>query len=353
MIPVIQPVPTVSVVQRASEDMTRYAVYGDSTVARAAHRRYGIMAQFAVISGTGSMTFQSSRHTLAEERVKTISAVSLLVGQCSPDFAVTLQTSDFTNRKTYADIRKEMLQRSDAPADSTSVPTVCLVQWKRPRPIRQGTLLFEGQAEIYAVMLDGDAGVAVDNVALRGCSGTIFTQIDRTVMTASFRLLRVPLIVLQFGGNYMPSIHSTSDISGYMRLLCRQIAYFRTVAPDARLLFVGPSDMGQSRQGKIETWENLPALNDSLKRVMLSQDVAYWDMFHVMGGKNSMKQWVEHDPPLAVSDYIHFTSAGAQWMGRGLSRSLLAYYDFYRMRKQLDADFLDDTIRKGEEDDHE
>jgi hypothetical protein len=33
-------------------------------------------------------------------------------------------------------------------------------------------------------------------------------------------------------------------------------------------------------------------------------------MYKAMGGKNSMSAWVTADPPLAGTDYIHFTPYG-------------------------------------------
>ena len=34
-----------------------------------------------------------------------------------------------------------------------------------------------------------------------------------------------------------------------------------------------------------------------------------------MGGRNSMVSWVEADPPLAASDYTHFSPQGARKVG--------------------------------------
>ena len=74
---------------------------------------------------------------------------------------------------------------------------------------------------------------------------------------------------------------------------------------------------------------------DSLKATALRNDAAYWDLYRMMGGENSMVQWVRHSPAYAGPDYIHFTPAGAQRVGEALSRSFLTYYDFYQLRKTL------------------
>ena len=141
------------------------------------------------------------------------------------------------------------------------------------------------------------------------------------------------LIILQFGGNYMPVTRNTKIIEQYQEQIADQIRYFHEVAPQAKILFIGPSDMGKSVNGRVVTWPRLPELVDSLKATALRNDAAYWDLYRMMGGENSMVQWVKHNPPLAGPDYIHLTPAGAQKVGETLTKSLLTYYDFYQLRK--------------------
>ena len=333
MIPAVQRIPSISVVQRAAGGLTQYNVYGDSTTHRVSHRRYGVMTQMSQTSGESTISFNITNHSHSFEKVKQITHVALLVGHNGDGFKASLKCDN-------ALIGEHSLKADDG---------LNLLQWQLPEPAKKGSISIHGNAEIYAVLLDGDNGVAVDNVPLRGCSGTIFTRIDETVMKESFKLLNTKLIILQFGGNRMPSISSVNNIPKYMEELEKQIAYFRRVAPDATLLFIGPADMGKSSEGKIKTWKNLPALNDSLKVMALNNKVAYWDMFRVMGGEGSMAQWVKHNPPLAGPDYIHFTHTGAQKMGKALTNSLITYYKFFGLRKELPEDEVYEFIHKQAE----
>ncbi len=324
MIPPVQQVPSISVVQRAW-NLPLYAVYGDSTTHRARHRRYGVMTRFAPVRDTASVTFSQTNNSHAFDGVKTISRVSVLLAPDSTGVSVGLGTA--------------VLRRTDTLSGHGEV---VLRTWELPAPVRRGTLTFRGKADIYGVMLDGAPGVTVDNVPLRGCSGTIFTAIDPSSMRQAFELLDVRMILLQFGGNRMPSLNKSSDISAYMREMVRQIAYFRSVAPHAALLFIGPADMARSYDGQLSTWKGLVALNDSLRSTMLHHGVAYWDMFRVMGGEESMVQYVNHAPPLAGPDYIHFTHQGAQEIGAALAASLDMCYEFYCLRKKWrDTDLFD------------
>ena len=329
MIPAIQKIPSVSISQKASGNLTRYIIYGDSTTKRAPHYRYGLMGHFSCIKDNATITFKTSSHSHAQENVKRISRVSLLLGNNSENFIAKLQCDTFPN------ISKKCNVNSGA----------SLLTWDFPCNIKKGTLTIEGCADIYAILLDGNNGVAVDNNALRGCSGTIFTKIDKEIMAQSFELLNTRLIILQFGGNRMPSITNTSSINAYTKQIERQFNYFKEVAPKAKLLFIGPSDMGKSVNGTIKTWPKLLELNDSLKSISLRNNVAYWDMFNVMGGENSMIRWVQHQPAFATSDYIHFTHHGANEIGNVLSKSFETYYNFYNLRKTLPNDSVINFIK--------
>ena len=136
-----------------------------------------------------------------------------------------------------------------------------------------------------------------------------------------------------------------------MKELEQQIDYVKHVAPQATLLFIGPADMGKSYNGKLGTWKGLPALNDSLRAMALRNDIAYWDMFNVMGGEGSMVQWVRHKPALAGPDYIHFTFNGAQEIGSDLAKSFTTYYDFYKLRKRVPSQSVINFINRDKTED--
>ena len=315
--PAVGNVPSASIYKSASGAFVQYTMYGGSTTVRAGHNRYGMLAQVVQLTGGGTITPRGTRNKNAREGVKTFTTVSVLYGRSSQDF----------NVKAVSDTLKPDAVKTVGESGTT------LLTWTFSRPVQKATLRISGSAEIYAVGADGDAGVAVDNVPLRGCSGTIFPRISLPLMEDSFALTDTRLIILQFGGNYMPVARNTQVIEQYQEQIAREIQYFHKVAPQAKILFIGPSDMGKSVNGRIVTWPNLPTLVDSLKSTALRNDAAYWDLFRMMGGENSMAQWVKHRPAYAGPDYIHFTADGARKVGETLSQSFLTCYNFYQLRK--------------------
>ena len=325
LFPALSNVPSASIQKSASGGFVQYTMYGDSTTMRAGHSRYGPLAQVVQLSGGGTLSLRSSTSRNARPGTQTFSSVSVLYGRASRNFSVKAVSDTL---KPEADVR-------------TLESGLSLATWRFSRPVAKARISFSGNAEIYAVGADGESGVAVDNIPLRGCSGTIFTRISPSLMSESVELENVCLIILQFGGNFMPVATSSRAISNYQDRIAEQINYFREQAPDARILFIGPSDMGKSVNGRVVTWPRLPEMVDSLKATALRNGAAYWDLYRMMGGENSMAQWVKHRPPYAGADHIHFTPAGAKVVGETLSRSLLTYYDFYRLRKTIPQAVID------------
>lgn len=186
-----------------------------------------------------------------------------------------------------------------------------------------------GSAHLYGILLDSRTGVAVDNVPMRGCTGNIFTLIAKEEVKDFFAKENVPLVILQFGGNVTPLINN-KNLPVVLDQLRSQIEYFQEVAPGSRILFIGPSDMATRRGGTLHTYTNLPMYVDALKAMCLEAGVAYWDMFAVMGGQDSMVSWEKNG--WAGSDYIHFSTEGAQRMTELFNNSFMLYYDYYTFR---------------------
>ena len=321
MFPALTNTPMASISRSSSGGFVSYTMFGDSTTRRAGHRRYGPLAQVTGFNGNGTVSLRALKQKSTLEHVKSFSSVSVLYGRSSDDFTVTVQ-SDTLKPKSITRAR-----------DGVTWTT-----WLFDRPVEKATLKMSGSAEIYGISTDGAAGVTVDNIPMRGSTGHILTRIDPDLMKASFDLDGTRLIILQFGGNFVPAATSSKAISGYMDKVREQIAYFQDVAPEARILFIGPSDMAvSSEDGRITSYRRLPELVDSLKAVSLQSGAAYWDLYRMMGGQNSMAQWVRHQPAYAGPDYVHFTPAGARVVGETFARSLLTYYDFYDLRKTLPA----------------
>jgi hypothetical protein len=174
--------------------------------------------------------------------------------------------------------------------------------WNLSEPLSKFTLQLSGQGEVYGIAADGTSGVAVDNIPFRGSSGTFFTALDSAVMAAMFKQLNTRMILLEFGGNKMPSIQGAKSIEAYRNKLSEQIAWLREVCPEAKILLIGPSDMSTKVKAKLCSYPCLEPMVEAMKDAALYNGAAFWNMYEVMGGHNSMIEWVKHSPALAAPD---------------------------------------------------
>ncbi len=191
------------------------------------------------------------------------------------------------------------------------------------------TFKFTGKdsPDFYGISLESPTGVMVDNIALRGSSGTFFHQINAAQLKQFYEYLNTRLIILQFGGNAMPAIKDATMAVNYANYLRGQISILKKVAPQASILFIGPSDMSIKEGTEYVTYPYLEELRDAIKKAVLESDCAFFDMYDCMGGKNSMAGWVEQK--LAATDYIHFSPQGARKIATLLYAALISSYNEY------------------------
>lgn len=314
LIPLVQPIPSMSVGQTASENINRYIIAG-AHQNRVSHKRYGVLGQVAQINGGGHASIYTRNWKTTFENVKEFTKVRLFVNNNKENFTVSLGPQEKT----------AITKTLEAAKDNMSVLT-----WEFSTPIKKIVMRFSGSAEVTGIALDGDYGITIDNIPLRGSSGTFFTEINSASMTPMMKELNTSLIILQFGGNMMPSLYNDAGIRIYKEKLGKQIAHLNQIYPDAKILLIGPSDMSTKVNGRLQTYPHLKATVNAMREVALENGAAFWDMFQVMGGENSMIKWVNNKPAYASPDHVHFTTAGAERIGRIFFESLMIYYDYYK-----------------------
>lgn len=307
LMPVREKYYTLSISESSTSEPTRYMVFGGAEM-RGGNNRYGVMGQRSHFDTTVTTTFFPVKSNLGPSRYFN---------------KVTLLTS---GGAVYASCKG---QSQKLPASDD----VRHVSFELPDSTTRVSITHSGSHDVYGIMLDNDKGVSLDNIPMRGCSGTIFTSISSAQLRDYFTTGNVKLIILQYGGNTVPYMKTEKSISQYRESIERQINHLKKQAPGAMILFIGPSDMSTNIQGKMQTYKQLPMIVDSLKAAANHSGAAFWDMYQAMGGEGAMVKWVKSNPPLAGSDYVHFTPKGAEEMGGILFESLMLYYNYYKFRK--------------------
>lgn len=177
---------------------------------------------------------------------------------------------------------------------------------------------------ICGFSLDGDYGVEMTNIGMRGSSGTIWGKIDHGTLRPMFDNLNAELIILQFGGNSIPYFTDSSKVKQYASYFKSQIYTVKKLRPNSAIIVIGPSDMSELVDQVHQTYQYLPYCVQKMKEVTLETGSTYWDLYSAMGGANSMPAWVEQN--LAAQDYIHFSNAGAKIASQFFYDALIAEY---------------------------
>ena len=315
MLPFQSITPNMTIRHGASGELVHLASFGDSLTVRS-RGNYGLMMQcFRLEGGSATMTVRSSTSTHVDDAAKRFGHVTLVANNRGN------LTAEFTDLRD-----KKAAQKKGAPTG------VSALSWSTDTISNGIRLRVSGSADLYGVTIDADGGVAVDNIPMRGCSGQQFTLVNEQLLTAAYSTLDVGLIIMQFGGNSVPYLKTTQDISTYSQSIGKQIAYVHRCCPKAKILFIGPSDMSTRIKGNLQTYPIIPELIDSLAANAVANGAAYWSIYHAMGGHNSMPQWTRQG--LAGNDYIHFSQKGADRMGDLLAEAFDNSHRLYLLERR-------------------
>ncbi len=320
----LSPIPTLAMRQSWDGEWQRYARFGkrDTTIQ---HDRFGLMAAFAQPSPTLTdststpATLRFEPHPRGYRRNRTFNQLHLALGQVNEPttLQLTLNEQDTLLVSLLPDTLAQSLSLPLAALDSTAFESL--------------ELQFDGgYPEIDGIGMWTDSGIVVHNLAMRGSSGTVFRQLDREQFSRQLGAIRTELVMLQYGGNTVPYIEDVESAQRYGRWFTSQIRLFHSLLPGVPIIVIGPSDMARKEGIRMETYPQLTYVRDALKAAALANDALYWDIFEVMGGEGSMAAWVQSNPPLASSDHIHFTPAGAKQIAELLRQSIQAEWTLWQ-----------------------
>ncbi len=313
LVPALQSIPTFTLSSSiVPDDVPQYLAYGPADM-RLSDNFYGPLARVTNIPE------QATIH---------------LIGTGGKDYRLASRFSRITvitrHPTTLLLTTGDEEEAQEMPLVSGDEP--CFYAVSLGRTVSRATLEVQGETDILGIQLDGQTGINIDNIPMRGSSGRDLTTISRASIRPFFDREDVAMVILQFGGNSTPYLDATK-LHDFKESVKTLIHSFQALAPKAKVLFIGPADMARNNEaGELESYPILPALNDSLRAAANEAGAAYWSMYAAMGGRGSIVRWAEANPQLAGEDYIHFTPLGAKKIAGLLYDTLHLYYRFYLFR---------------------
>ena len=323
-------VPSFSIDRILTDNWIRYSVMGRKDKTQK-HDRFGALSTFSrftpilpdtvapdTIVHTGSITLRPLRR--AYGKAQQFSVCKLYFGWHRSPVTVEL-------RKDGVAVETEEIPPTDG---------LLVREWRLGNTPGELTITFTGtdSPDVYGISLESRNGLAVDNIAARGGSGYEFRRVDQGVLSEMYADLDVKLLILQYGGNVLPNLKSAEEAAQYGRFFGAQIGRFKKMIPGVAVIVIGPSDMSIKEGENYVTRPFLEEVRDALKSNALAQGAVFWDMYEAMGGRNSMVSWVTADPPLAATDYTHFSPQGAKKVGELFYTALINDFAAYYSSKQ-------------------
>lgn len=325
LIPALNVYTTNSFIQTSSANFQRYTCFGGSKLKS---RRYGAMNSAARFTSEYMDSAQRAAKTSIEEGWIEIEPSKLALGRAKTYNNVNLYYTSCFKPCALKVYQNGTLIHEDSLIDDGKYHQFPLAFEKSPGKLKY---VFSASVSptILGFSLEGDLGVQVDNIAMRGSSGTFFGHTDQSLMAKMYQDLNVDCVIMQFGGNSVPFLKDSSAARSYARQFKGQLQTLKKLIPGVTIIVIGPSDMSRFYEDSYETYPYLPALVRAMKKASNDVGAGYWDLYEAMGGMNSMPSWVKKG--LAGDDYIHFTPRGASIASQLFYEAFAAEYAKWKL----------------------
>jgi hypothetical protein len=327
LIPAMNVYPTNTFKQSYSSNFVRYTCFGGD---RLKSKKYGAMGSAARFTSELDSTGMNNKSSIEEGWI-----------EIEPNKNAYSRAKEYNNVKMYYNscikscglkvYQNGNLIHEDSLKTDGKLHSVDLAFESTPGKLKY---VFSATVSpnICGFSLEGDYGMQINNVGMRGSSGTIYGYMDQGITSQMYSDLNTELIIMQFGGNSVPSFKDSSSVRNFTRNFKGQLNTIHKLRPSAAIIVIGPSDMSRLDKGVYETYPLLPYCVDQMKKISLDVGAGYWDLFNAMGGKNSMPSWVEQG--LAGKDYIHFSNGGASYASQMFFDAFAAEFAKWQEKKK-------------------
>lgn len=187
-----------------------------------------------------------------------------------------------------------------------------VLTYRGKRPFRKAKWEVENEdAEsiFYGMSMDGDKGVSVDNLSMRGQSGTQLLSFPTSYLRSMHKYRKYDLIVLQFGLNV--ASEQGKNFSHYQHEMERVVRHMHEAFPEASILIVSVGDRSyKNSEGQRTTMPGIRNMALYQQNIAAQTKTAYWSLF------NAMKQLGGIDSLVKIKaanlDYTHINFKGGR-----------------------------------------
>lgn len=184
----------------------------------------------------------------------------------------------------------------------------------------------------YGVSLEGDTGISVDNMSLRGSNGRFLSKIPQSTLDRFGQLRPYDLIIILYGLNVAAS--NVRNYSSYIDKMRPAIRNFHQAYPGASILLVGVSDRDEmGENGVMRTMTGIQELVNYQRQLAEEEHVAFWDLRMAMGGDLAITKMRKEG--MAQADYVHINFKGGKFLAGKLYDVLMNGKENYDRRQKM------------------
>jgi lysophospholipase L1-like esterase len=283
-------------------------------------------------SSSGKGTWKGIRSVINPGGVAVgISGISLYSGQAAAGFSIRTRSQ---KGMSYAFNRVELISKTANPentrlfSDQENViakktgPFVSVFDLKDTVHRVEMTFSTKQGIDIHGLILkNGKGGILYHTI---GANGATFDSYNSaSLFMEQLPYLNPDLIIISLGTN--ESYSSKFDAAAFVSQLHTFMRGIQATSKPCSILLTTPSDNCKLKKGKVFPNNKPQMIGDSLKSFAQRNTYALWDLYEIMGGAGSMKQWKKQG--LSAADHVHFTRKGYELQGHLLFEALINAYE--------------------------
>ncbi len=171
---------------------------------------------------------------------------------------------------------------------------------------------------VLGAWLEDINGVVLDNMSLRGDSGTSHRRVSGDLTSQLRQYVDYDLIIMEYGINALSE--KQTEYSAYRKVMTRVARHLKSCYPNADIVLLGIGDRGVKKNGQIQSIPTAPAMVAAQRDAARDAGVLFWDTREAMGGEGAVISWRQQK--LVNGDYIHLNSNGGARLAEEFVASL-------------------------------
>lgn len=172
--------------------------------------------------------------------------------------------------------------------------------------------------KFFGLFLDGNNGIAVDNMSIRGYAGIRHNNLNLDLAEQARPDVNYDLIILEYGINALTA--EQKDYSAYTKVVGKSIDRIREAYPNADILLMGIGDRGVKHNGAVISMPTVANMIDAQRRLAKEKGILFWDTCLAMGGQGAVVEWAKNKE--INKDYIHLSRNGGNRLGSLFTEAL-------------------------------